>query len=221
MRLWRATLILMILAVSGVLPACQGVRTEVQGSGTLVSESRTVSGFDWIEVSGPGVISVTRGNAESLAIEAEDNILAVLTTEVEGNRLKLGHEPFTNIIPTRPITYRITVPELRGVSISGSGDATVAVVNQDRFEVVISGSGSVTPSGTTDGLSVDISGSGRFQGEGLMATVGDVSVSGSGSAIVNVLEDLTASVSGSGQIVYIGEPVLNRNISGSGSITQR
>jgi hypothetical protein len=221
MRPWHSASVLLILVSSGLLAACEGVRTEVRGSGTVSSEPRTVSDFDWIEISGPGVITIAQANAESLQIEAEDNILAVLTSAVENGRLKLGHEPFTNIVPTRPITYRITVRDLRGVSVSGSGEATVAIANPDRFEVDISGSGSVTPSGATKRLIVSISGSGRFRGEGFLATAGEASVSGSGEAVVNVSADLTATVSGSGRIVYIGDPVLERSVSGSGSITQR
>ena len=221
MRPWHSASVLLILVSSGLLAACEGVRTEVRGSGTVTSETRTVSSFDWIEISGPGVITIAQADAESLQIEAEDNILAVLTSTVENGRLKLGHEPLTNIVPNRPITYRITVRDLRGVTISGSGEATVAVANRGRFEVDISGSGSLTPSGATERLVVTISGSGRFRGEGFPATVGEVSVSGSGEAVVNVSDDLTASVSGSGRVVYIGDPVLDRSVSGSGSITQR
>lgn len=218
----RLAIVTLLAVVAGApLAGCQGLRTEVHGSGTVVSESRTVSGFDRISISGPGVLTVAGAETESLQIEAEDNILAELTSSVSNGRLELGHDAFTNIVPTRPITYRITTRQLSGINVAGSAEATVSIVDKDRFEVIISGSGSVTIEGSTRQLTVDISGSGAFLGEALQADVADVSVSGSGHATVNASDDLTASVSGSGSISYIGTPNLHESVSGSGSIGPR
>jgi hypothetical protein len=218
-RQWLLPVLPMV--VGALIASCTGIRSEVQGSGVMLTESRPVADFQRIELSGPGVILVDRGDAESLQIEAEENILPVLTSSVANGQLQLGHEPFTNIIPTRQITYRVTVTEFSEMRISGSGEATITIVDPDRLEVVISGSGSVTPIGTTETLMVDISGSGTFDGESLEARTGDVSVSGSGEALVNVTQTLAASVSGSGQILYIGDPDLSSSVSGSGRISPR
>jgi hypothetical protein len=214
----------LLLAVGGLTAACSGggLRTEVRGSGTVVTEQRDVSGFDEISVAGQGVVHVELTGTESLEVEAEDNILEVLTIEVVDGRLELGAEPFTSIEPTRDIVYRITAASLTDVAISGSAELDVATLDVPRFDVSISGSGSVRPSGTTVALQVDISGSGRYLGAALESTTADVNVSGSGEADIVVIDSLDASVSGSGSIRYAGDPATVREeVSGSGSITRR
>ncbi len=222
MRRYLPGAICVILAASSLLAACDGVRNEVKGSGQLATESRDVGGFDRISVSGQGVIHVEMTGTESLVVEAEDNILAVLTIEVVDRVLELGVKPHVNIIPTQEITYRITAAELQGVSISGSGVLDVATLSGDVFEASIAGSGTVAPSGTSTRLDVAISGSGRFLGADMVSATCTVDVSGSGEAVVNVTDALSAAVSGSGAIRYVGDPVrLETSISGSGSIERR
>ena len=218
-RLPTALLSLVIPAMA--LAACtgDGMRTEVRGSGVLATETRPVSGFSRIMVSGPGVVHVEISGTESLAVEAEDNILDVLTIEVVNGRLELGHRAFTNIVPTREITYRITAASLNAVAVSGSGQLDVAPVGVSSFSVSISGSGSIAPSGSTASLSVDVSGSGAYLGANLSADTAEVNVSGSGQALVNASQDLVASVSGSGSIRYLGDPALTRTVSGSGTVS--
>jgi hypothetical protein len=221
---WRIGALCLLLAVGGAAIACRGtgLRTEVRGSGVVVTEQRPVSGFDRISVSGQGTVHVELTGTELLEVEAEDNVLEVLTIEVVDGRLELGAEPFTSIEPTRDIIYRITAAHLTDVAISGSADLDVATVDGPGFVVSISGSGSVRPSGTTGELAVDISGSGRFLGDALESTTAEVSISGSGEADVRVADSLDASVSGSGVIRYAGSPTtVQKKVSGSGSITQR
>ena len=65
-------------------------------------------------------IEIQQTGEESLVIEAEDNILPLLTSEVSGRRLTLGTKPNTSISATRPIVYRLTVKDLAGIGVSGS-----------------------------------------------------------------------------------------------------
>lgn len=221
MKRQGATL-LVLAAVVVTLAACAGtgLRTEVRGSGVLVTDTRPVSGFNRILVSGYGTVYVTIGATESLRIEAEANILDVLTMDVVDGRLELGHREFTNIVPTRDITYHITAVSLDAVAVVGSGTLDVADVDAGTFAVSIAGSGSVEPSGRIGQLTVDVSGSGRFVGARLATEVASVAVSGSGQAIVSARDHLAASVSGSGSIRYLGDPVVAQRISGSGSISR-
>jgi hypothetical protein len=212
--LGAATLIT-VVAVS----ACDGGVFGVRGSGNVITESRDVSGFNEITLLGSGSVVVEVNGSESLTVEAEDNIMPLLKTEVRNGRLELSVE--SSISPTVEVKYTITAASLDGVSISGSGDVAATGIDAESFDVEISGSGRVEPTGTADTLTLRISGSGRYDGEGLAASVGDVRVSGSGDAVVYVTEDLDVDVSGSGSVKYIGEPSLTTSISGSGDISRR
>jgi hypothetical protein len=210
-----AAAVFLLLALSG----CEGGVFGVRGSGNVITESRDVSGFSEIALAGSGKVRVDVNGTESLIIEAEDNIMPLLTSEVHDGRLELGAE--SSISPTTDIIYTVGAIALEGVAISGSGEVTAALVAADSFDVDISGSGRVEPTGTTDALVVEISGSGRYLGENLEASVGTVRVSGSGEAVVNVSDDLDVDVSGSGDVQYIGDPTVTESISGSGDISRK
>jgi hypothetical protein len=212
--LGAATLVTMV-AVS----ACDGGVFGVRGSGNVITESRDVSGFNQIAVLGSGNVVVDVNGSESLTVEAEDNIMPLLKTEVRNGRLELSVE--SSISPTVEVKYTITAATLDGLSISGSGNVAATGIDAEAFDVEISGSGKVEPVGTAETLTLGISGSGRYAGEGLIASVGTVRVSGSGDAVVHVTDDLDAEVAGSGSVKYIGEPSLTTSISGSGDISQR
>ncbi len=189
----------------------------VRGSGTLASESRDVSGFAGVRLISSGDIVIEVGAAESLTVEAEDNILPLLTSEVRGNVLELSTSE--SISPTRGIRYEIGAAELDSIEIIGSGDVTANGVDAARFEVEITGSGTVTPLGTADVLEVRITGSGDYEGEGLVATTGDVSVAGSGNVLANVTDTLDVGISGSGNVRYLGDPTVAASVTGSGEVS--
>ena len=210
-----AATVLLLLAASG----CDGGVLGVRGSGNVITESRDVSGFNEIALFGSGTVRVGVDGTESLIIEAEDNIMPLLTSEVHDGRLELSVE--SSISPTTDIIYTVSALALEGVAISGSGEVTATGIAVDSFDVEISGSGRVEPTGTADTLVVGISGSGRYLGEDLEASVGTVRVSGSGEAVVNVTDDLDVDVSGSGGVQYIGDPRVAESIAGSGDITRK
>jgi hypothetical protein len=212
----------LVLLLGSLIVGCDDLSFDddaVQGSGNVITESRSVSGFDEIVVLGSGTVRVEVTGTESLIIEAEDNIMPLLTTDVRNGRLELGSE--SGFSTTRGIVYTITVESLEAIEINGSGDVTANGVDAEGFDVEINGSGEVEVAGTSNELSVRISGSGDYRGAALVAATGSVKVSGSGEALVNVTGILDVDVSGSGDVEYLGDPTVTQNISGSGSVSRR
>jgi len=189
------------------------------GSGNLITETRDVSDFDEIVLLGSGDVIVTVTGTESLEIEAEDNIMPLLTSDVVDGRLELGQTE--SITTSRGITYTITAAQLVGVTIKGSGDINGTDIDAISFEAAIEGSGNIDITGTSDDLTVRIEGSGEVDGRDLTSATGTVTIDGSGSAVVNVTDDLTVTINGSGDVEYMGDPVLNQTINGSGSVSRR
>ena len=122
----RLRVALALLAVVLLVTACSVTR----GSGQLTTESRPVSGFTKVELSGTGELTIEKTGTESLSISAEDNLLPRLTSEVSNGTLSLGTEPNTTIVPTKPITYSVTVKDLNGLAVSGSGNIQVQMSRQ-------------------------------------------------------------------------------------------
>ncbi|KPJ53361.1 hypothetical protein AMJ39_04980 [candidate division TA06 bacterium DG_24] len=213
----------------------------ISGSGTLVTESPDVSNFNKISLNGSGTVNLTQGERESLTIEAEDNIMPYIEAKVKNSQLVLGFrraERGTAIRPTKPITYTLTMKEIVGLEVSGSGSIEAPSVATDRLGLAISGSGSITISslraeelhtditgsgrcdveGEVPRQVVAISGSGEYRGSELESQSTAVDVSGSGSARVWVRENLSVAVSGSGEVDYYGSPRVVTSVSGSGDV---
>lgn len=198
-----------------------GSRGVVIGSGKVISETRSVHDFDSVRMSGSGTLILQQTGSESLVIEAEDNILPLLTSDVKDRRLVLGVRPGSSYRASRKVVYHLSMKELNGIEVSGSGDVQATGVMTELLTLQGSGSFDMTLAGRADRLQVDISGSGEYQGEALESREATVRITGSGDATVRVTERLDASVSGSGNVLYIGSPSLTQRVSGSGSIRMR
>jgi hypothetical protein len=233
---------LLLVAVAVAVSACQiGPLHIVNGSGNLQTERRTVRDFNEVEVRGDGVLVIEQGSTEALTIEAEDNILPHLTSDVRDGRLVLGKEEDTTLRATKPIRYRLTVKDLRAmrvsgaasveaatfradrltIDISGSGDVAIGQLTVAALTVEVSGSGNLDLAGTATAQDITISGSSDYRAEDLASKTATVVVSGSGNATVRVSDTLTARVGGSGDIAYIGTPRVSEKVSGSGEIKQQ
>lgn len=213
----------------------------VTGSGNVVSEQRDVGDFDKVTLSGVGRLYIAQTGSESLTIEAEDNIMPLLTSEVLGHRLVLGTEPGAHFNPTKPIRYTLTVKDLRDIRISGAGNVEVSALGApslrleisgagnmtvtglaaDTLEVGLSGAGNATCAGEVRDQEIRISGAGSFNAEDLPSVTASAIISGTGSAHLRVSEKLDARVSGVGSITYRGNPTVRKSVSGVGRISQR
>jgi Putative auto-transporter adhesin, head GIN domain len=85
----------------------------------------------------------------------------------------------------------------------------------------ISGSGTITVNGAASDQNLDISGSGRYQAEGLTSKTVKARISGSGNATVMATDVLDVQISGSGSVTYSGDPQVKQEISGSGKLIKK
>jgi hypothetical protein len=229
---------MLALLVSGLACSLTGWQV-VRGSGDVTEEERSVSGFTGVDLSGVGHVTISLGDEERLIVEAEENLLPYIETEVRGGMLVIGTRDGVNLRPTRSIEFDLTVTELDAIEVSGSGEIDGPVLEADRFTVDISGSGEVDLEGLeadtlvveisgSGGLAIDggtvreqritISGSGDYRARELESDLADVKVSGSGSMTIRVAERLEADISGSGTVRYLGRPAVEQSVSGSGTI---
>ena len=235
----KIILISSLLAIA-LLSACAFPMriTEVRGSGNLITESRRVSGFETVELSGNGTLIIEQSDVESLEITADENIMPYLRSEVVGGNLQLGTDEFINLLPSSDITYRLTVKNLSAIETSGMGQVEVESLDTDQLELAISGSGTmkigdlsakslsldisgmgdVYLSGVVEDQRIKISGTGNYQAGDLFSLTAAIDISGSGSAQVWVADNLDLDISGMGDLSYYGEPILNTDISGMGNI---
>ena len=187
-----------LVAVVAVLLLLTGCSV-VSGSGQVRPEARQVSGFTGIELSGEGEVIIEQGGSESLTVEADDNVLPVLTSEVRDSVLRLRTKRRTTVRTRNPIRYRVTLQNLTSIALSGSGSVAADNLQVNALQVDISGSGTVNLGGSADEQEVEISGSGRYDAAGLRSRSATLEISGSGVARWRHLND-SASTSAAAEL---------------------
>ena len=215
----------------------------MEGSGKIKSETREVQGFLAVSINYPADVVIQQGKVESVKLEADDNLLPQLTTEVDDETLVIENKEESwsqRVDPTERVKITITVKDLReiefsstgsvrvdglktdelSVNLNGAGEMTIDKLDVNKLESRLSGAGNIKVNGTTDELDLRISGVGSFEASELQSRIASVRISGAGSATVRVEDDLTARVSGAGSVKYYGSPTLDEDVSGAGSVSQ-
>ncbi len=109
--------------------------------------------------------------------------------------------------------------EATDFTTSGSGDLRLGSIETGSLHIGVSGSGEVTVgSGTVGRMDASTSGSSDLDMPGVQVQSASVRISGSGTAMLWVEDDLSARISGSGEVGYRGQPAISTSISGSGDI---
>lgn len=188
-------------------------------------ETRNVSTFTKISFRMPGTVRLRQGDVQKVEIEGKPEILKEAETEVEGSRLVIGKEgnwKFRNWTDDDRITVYITVKNLEGINVSGSGD----VIAETRFttgalELSVSGSGSLKIEADASAeVKATVSGSGDITVRGKCESF-DSNVSGSGSIrlAMSIQRTVEFELSGSGKIEASGTAdVFKTSVSGSGKV---
>jgi hypothetical protein len=205
------------------------------GSGTIVSEERSVDDFDSILVRGEGTVYLSQGEKVSVVVETDDNLINRVYTGVRGRTLELRyasgplgtHLRPTDLRPTEGYNYHITVVELENVKIegsaevfadgvvaeqlalelTGSGQINMDDLSADEVWVDITGSGEITLSGEAETQKISLLGSGTFDGHDFEGKYVEVSSKGSGKVMVWATVDLDVSLTEEAELRYYGDVV--------------
>jgi hypothetical protein len=190
----------------------------IEGSGRLASESRSLHAFLRIDDSTSADVNVTVSNAKKFSIQAEDNILPLIKTVVEGDTLHIRCDK--RFGAHKPIRIEIATLQLNGMTLSGSGKFVASNIDTDVFNLDTSGSADVSLNGKATRISAELSGSGDLDARHFATSSAKIDLSGTGSASVNASKNLHAAISGSGSVKYLGQPKTETDISGSGKISR-
>lgn len=208
-------------------------------------EVRNVSAFSKVSLRISAKVYLTQGEKQSVRVIAESETLEELITEVKDRSLVIRYPNntfFRNWNPGKVEIY-ITVPEVEGLSVSGSGDIFSESIKSRIIDFAVSGSGNIEienltaekvdtgisgsgnirlkSGGVANELRARISGSGNVDAGGFEALNVDVQTSGSGNCHVISNGALNVKVSGSGSVYYSGNPSIDSSISGSGKVRKR
>jgi hypothetical protein len=237
MKLIKIFAAVILFAVTGYAFAKNSVRP------STVTEDRNLSGFKAVSVSGSFDVYIVQGSTESVKVDAPDDVLKYVVTEVKNGALNIydknrpNHGLFGN---NKKIVVYVSVKDIDAISLTGSGNVffkegisantlhlnltgsgdVTGKITAKSLETSLVGSGNVKISGHADDSKIKIAGSGNFSASELSTLSTTAKIGGSGNANVNATNNLQANVSGSGDVRYSGSPKnVLKSSTGSGSIS--
>jgi predicted small secreted protein len=232
----------LFLLVALLVSACE--INVVTGSGRLITQVRNVSGFTTVTFAGLGELSITQGTTEGLSIEAEDNIMPRILTEVKNGALTISfdRENWQDMVnPTKTIKYTLKVKNLNGLDLSGVGNVTLPKLQVDKLTIKVSGAGGITIgqisasaitctlsgagnvdlTGKATSQTITLNGFGNYNGGSLDSSSATVVLTGAGNATVWARETLNVKISGAGSVSYYGSPKVTKDITGVGVLNSQ
>lgn len=182
----RATAGIGLLAFS-LSTACFAANV-VKGSGNTRRETRKVDSFDAVAVRAGIHLTVSIGDP-LVEVKADDNVLALVRTEVKDGTLEVGFErqswtdSFRMISGTVEVTVR--TPRLREVDASGGSEAKVDAGTEGSLRLQSSGGSHITiDKAGARKLKIDASGGATVDAAGIDAD--ELDAGGSGGAVLTL-----------------------------------
>ncbi len=213
--------------------------TGIKGNGNVISEDRTISSdFDVIKVQQGINLYLTQGNSTEIKVEADENILDLLITEVKNGELKVYFDKNVYRAKARNVYLTTnTISKIRtssGASVrsentlqtksldleSSSGSSIKIYVNTTEVTSECSSGADIDIFGNTETLSANASSGSSIDADELEAVDVYAKVSSGANINVNVSGKLTAKASSGGDIDYEGSPTdVNKDTSSGGSVS--
>lgn len=191
----------------------------VRGSGNIVSDQRNVGEFTSVDASGVYKIEIVAQKDFAVSVEADDNLLPFIKTEVSNGVLKVYSEK--KIRSKNALRIRISAPNIEKIEASGATNIDLSGINNSSLELDTSGASKVSVAGETVAFKVDVSGASKINAAALKADKATIDASGASRVSVNAVSELNADASGASTISYTGSPVnLNNRATGAAKIKQ-
>ena len=205
--------------------------------GDLVKQERTVSDFNALEVGGAFEVYLAQGDNISLTVEAGENIIDKIITEVRGNTLKIRLEPgccknggkmaiyltFKELIRMNissacelRIEGTLKLGELE-MELSGASDIDLTM-ELEKLDLDLSGASEIVFAGSCDHVYMDASGASELKALDFKVGSMYIDASGASECRVYVTDELQVDASGATSVRYKGSPKVSSDQSGASSI---
>ena len=196
------------LVLALMLSSCVNLSYSTPSDADLVTQSRSLRGFEKVHVNGSPTVCFAQADSFSVHVKGPEDKLGNIITEVEGSTLTVRNKGKVGLINLSfggdRCTVYVTSPDLVGVSVSGSGD----FLSDGRLD--------------TDELDVRVTGSGNIEFSDIICDRCDAMVVGSGDVEIKHLDtrQTTGTVVGSGdlKIRQINSANTDLEVRGSGDI---
>lgn len=214
------------------------VHESVRGNGRTTRELRDLPRFEAVAVHAGIHALVETGPQAPVQVDADDNLLPLVVTEVVDGTLQIRFRHDTSVDTGEPVRVRVRAPalhrldatggaELRAevepgedleVRSSGGSEVRVRGLDASRLSVRASGGARVQLSGAADEVRLRISGGTRVRAASLSARAVNVHGSGGASAEIRASDVVRGSLSGGSTVHLIGRASSRVSTSGGSSV---
>lgn len=199
-----------------------------------------------IELRDTGDLVLTQREERSLEVDAPGSITSYLNSEIRGDLLILSIDRkqlerdlgLNRSTLQNAVSYRVSLPHLCGLILSGAHRVTVERLHVKRLDVQMSGSnqvriddlraqtlqvrwsghGRLRLMGEVNEQALNITGCGNYRAAALHSRRTEVRINGQGDADVDASQSLHVVIAGEGTVAYSGNPSLFHSIVGAGSV---
>jgi hypothetical protein len=215
----QTILVVLLVVTAAALSGCKFGRG-VAGNGNRKTEKRELKSFNAIDTGGAYDVNVTCQKPASFEIEADDNLLPLIKTEVRDGILFVSSDQ--EFHSSKAPTLRIALPELNSAANHGAGDVKITDANSADLKLQSTGAASIEAVGTSKSVTISSTGAGNIDTSKLTAEKAKVDISGAANVDVYASDQLDVTVSGVGSVTYSGNPkVVNKNVSGIASVNPK
>lgn len=186
------------------------------------TETRDVGQFNRVVLEGAADIEITVGEATSVSVTSEAELMDRIDTEVRNNTLYISQDYRRwRDWEDADLYVVISTPELDSVQVDGAGDIEVSGIDSDNFEVEINGAGDISLSGSCVSATYEIDGAGDIDADGLRCQNVTITVNGAGDADIYASESVDATLNGVGDVSISGNPdSVRQRVNGFGEISE-
>lgn len=210
--------------------------TGEKGNGNVVEQTREITEeFTMVDASEGIQVFVTQGNDFDILVEADENVIDLIGTNVRNGKLKV--HAIENIGNATKKVY-VTLPKIDGLYASSgsnligetkivskkleidasSGALLNATVEVSNMDIDASSGANIELSGTAKEVYVDGSSGANIKAKDLQTNECNADASSGANVSIYVSDNLTADASSGGNISYKGDPNVQKNKSVSGSV---
>jgi len=232
-----STKLIFTLVALILFSSCDGGINFVKGSGNVVIDTRNITQeFAGVAVSGGIEVVVVQSDATSVVVEADDNLINHISTNVIDGVLIISSD-YTSFSSNATMKVTVRMPNIIKLTASRGSDLnTLGVIKSDKMDIKAESGSDIQiaiesdyidakSSGGSDieisgiALSLDISTSGGSDIDAKKLMVNDVKAKASGGSSIEIQPILTldAKSTGGSSIDYIGKPKKILKFEGSGS----
>lgn len=209
-----------------LLASCScAIERDNKQAGKKTTKTIVVNDFTEIQIAGGFNVYFTQANNTSVKIRGHEKALKNVNIVSNGKTLTIGTKKSWKFLSfyDSDIDVYVTSPNLRSVSIAGSGEFKSSTkIDTDRMYISVAGNGEVDIQDIIcDNLKGEIAGSGEIDIKRITTPNAELSIAGSGDIDIEnaVIDNVACEIAGSGNIELKGNIRHHtQEIAGSGSV---